>query len=56
MKIFCLKIGVTSIDEKMRERCLRWFGDVQRRAINAPMRKNELIQVEGTKNLEEDQK
>jgi hypothetical protein len=31
----CLKIGVAPIDEKMRESCLRWFGHVQRRAINA---------------------
>jgi hypothetical protein len=44
-----LKIGVTPIDEKMRESCLRWFGHVQRREINAPVRKSELIQVEGTK-------
>jgi hypothetical protein len=33
----------------MRESHLRWFGHVQRRAINAPVRKSELIQVEGTK-------
>ena len=31
----CLKIGVAPIDEKVRESCLRWFGHVQRRAINA---------------------
>ena len=44
-----LKIRVTPIDEKMRESHLRWFGHVQRRAINAPIRKSELIPVEGTK-------
>jgi hypothetical protein len=44
-----LKIGVTSIDEKMRECHLRWFGHVQGREINASVRKSELIQVEGTK-------
>ena len=42
-----LKIQVTFIGEKMRESHLRWFGHVQ--AINALMRKSELIQVEGTK-------
>ena len=31
----------------MRESHLRWFGHVQRRAINAPVRKSELIQIEG---------
>ena len=25
------KIGVASIEEKMRENCLRWFGHVRRR-------------------------
>ena len=44
-----LKIRVTPIDEKMRESCLRWFGHIQRREINAPVRKSELIQVEGMK-------
>ena len=29
-----------------RESCLRKFGHVQRRTINVPMRKSELIQVE----------
>ena len=51
-----LKIGVAPIDEKMRESCLRWFGHVQRRAINEPVRKSELIQVEGMQKGEEDQK
>ena len=39
---------MSPIDEKMRENGLRWFGQVERRVINAPMRKTELIQVEGT--------
>ncbi len=38
-----LKIGVAPIDEKMREGHLGWFGHVQRKAMNAPMRKSELI-------------
>ena len=37
-----LKIEMTPIDEKMRESYVRWFGHVQRRAINASMRKSEL--------------
>jgi len=40
---------VTLIDDKMRESCLRWFGHVQRRVINASVRQSEMIQVEGTK-------
>lgn len=38
------------------ETSLRWFGHVQKRANNAPMRKSGLIQVEGTKKIEEDLK
>lgn len=38
------------------EMSLRWFGHVQKRANNAPMRKSGLIQVEGTKKIEEDLK
>ena len=30
----------------MRENILRWFCHVQRKMINVPMRKSELIQVE----------
>ena len=42
-----LKIGVTPIDEKTRENRLKQFAYVQVRAINTPVRKNELIQVKG---------
>jgi hypothetical protein len=38
-----LKIGVTPIDEMMSENRLTWFGHVQKRLINAIVRKNELI-------------
>jgi len=31
----------------MRESRLRWFGHFQRRAINAPVRKSDMIQVQG---------
>ncbi len=40
---------MAQIDEKMRESYLRWFGHVQRRKINALVRKSELIQVKRTK-------
>ena len=42
-------VGVTPIDEKMRENPLGWFGHVQRRVINVPVRKSELKQVERIK-------
>ena len=38
------KIGVTSIEDKMRETRLRWFGHVRRRPIDAPVRKCETIE------------
>ena len=37
------KIGVASIEEKMIENRLRWFGDVRRRPTDAPVRR---VQVE----------
>ena len=37
------------IDQNIIESCLRWFGHVQRRVINATIRKSGLIQVKGKK-------
>ena len=37
-----LKIGVALVNEKMKENYLRWFGLVQRKTINIPLRKGEL--------------
>ena len=37
------KIGVASIEDKMREARLRWFGHIKRRPMNAPMRRGETI-------------
>ena len=31
------KIGVASIEEKMRENRLRWFGHVRRKPVDAPV-------------------
>ena len=39
------KIGVASIEEKMRENRLRWFGHVRRRLIDAPVRRVERINL-----------
>ena len=39
------KIGVASIEEKMRENCLRWFGHMRRRHIDAPVRRVERINL-----------
>ena len=44
-----LEIGMTPTDKKIRESCLRLFGLVQRREINALMNKSELSQVKGPK-------
>ncbi|XP_070043830.1 uncharacterized protein [Nicotiana tomentosiformis] len=41
------KVGVAPIDDKMRERRLRWFGHVQRRSPDVPVRRCEWLVVEG---------
>ena len=33
------KIGVASIEDKIRETCLRWFGHITRRSLDAPVRR-----------------
>ncbi|XP_065864026.1 uncharacterized protein [Euphorbia lathyris] len=40
-EIIRTKVGVTSIENKMRENRLRWFGHVRRRALDAPVRRTE---------------
>ena len=40
------KIGVAPIEEKMREHRLRWFGYLQRRPVDAPVRREILHQVD----------
>jgi len=39
------KIGVTSIEEKMREHHLRWFDHVRRRPTDAPVRRVDRINL-----------
>ena len=39
------KIDVTSIKEKMRENCLRWFGYVRRRLTDALVRRVEHVKL-----------
>ena len=39
------KIGVNSIEEKMRENCLRCFGHVRRRPTDASVRRIERIKL-----------
>ncbi|KAM2298110.1 hypothetical protein ACFXTI_000109 [Malus domestica] len=42
------KVGVAKIEGKMRENQLRWFGHVQRRPIDAPVRRYDYeIEVQG---------
>ncbi|XP_047267018.1 uncharacterized protein LOC107853402 [Capsicum annuum] len=43
------KVGVASVEDKMREVRLRWFGHVMRRGTNAPVRKCERLALEGFK-------
>ena len=40
-----IKIGVASIEEKMRENCLRWFDNVRRRPTDAPVRRVKRINL-----------
>ncbi|PKA62166.1 isoleucyl-tRNA synthetase [Apostasia shenzhenica] len=37
------KVGVAPIEDKLRESQLRWFGHINRRPIEAPVRKIELL-------------
>ena len=41
------RLGVASIDDKMRESRLRWFGHVRKRLVSAPVRKCESVEDGG---------
>jgi len=43
------KIGVDSIEEKMRENHLRWFDHVRRRPTDTPVQRVERIKLEQVK-------
>ncbi|XP_070025044.1 uncharacterized protein [Nicotiana sylvestris] len=43
------KVHVAPIDDKMGEARLRWFGHVQRRSLDVPVRRCEQLVVEGTR-------
>ena len=49
-------IGAASIEEKMRENHLRWFGHVRRRPTDAPVRRVERIKLEQVKERRGDQR
>lgn len=49
----CLKMRVAPIYEKKMKSHLRWFSHMQQRATKAPVKKCELIQVEGMKKCNE---
>ena len=48
------KLGVAPLSAKMRENRLRWFGHVQRKTHDAPVRRIECIIVEGKRSLGSD--
>ncbi|XP_070025856.1 uncharacterized protein [Nicotiana sylvestris] len=43
------KVGVAPLEDKMREARLRWFGHIQRRSTDAPVRRCERLALVGTR-------
>jgi len=41
------KVGMTLVENKMREVRLRWFGHVMRRGMDAPVRRCERLALDG---------
>jgi len=39
------RVGVTPLEEKLRETRLRWFGHIKRRSVNAQVRRCEAIDL-----------
>ena len=46
-KIIQEKVGVASVEDKMREVWLRWFGHVMRRGSDTPVRRCESLAMDG---------
>ncbi|XP_070013999.1 uncharacterized protein [Nicotiana sylvestris] len=42
------KVGVAPLEDKMREARLRWFGHIQRKSTETPVRRCERLAVVGT--------
>ena len=40
------KVGVASVEDKLREARLRWFGHVMRRGMDAPVRRCERLAMD----------
>ena len=40
-------VGVAPIEDKIRENRLRWFGYIQRRLLDVPVRKSDILMVYG---------
>nr|XP_016440806.1 PREDICTED: uncharacterized protein LOC107766524 [Nicotiana tabacum] len=49
-KVITDKVEVASMEDKLRESRLRWFGHVKRRDIDAPMRGCERLSMAGLRN------
>ncbi|XP_070004684.1 uncharacterized protein [Nicotiana sylvestris] len=43
------RVGVAPVDNKMREARLRWFGHMQRRNLDAPVRMCQRLALTGTR-------
>lgn len=44
-KVILKKVGVATVADKMRDKKLRWFGHVQRRCVDATVRKCERLDL-----------
>ena len=49
-------VGITPIEDKMRDNRLRWFGHIRHRLIDTTVKKVKNIDIEQSKKLRENQK